>query len=172
MPIAFETKRLIFRNWTTADLERFHAICSDPSVMRFVNDGQTWPEARTKLWIEESMQTARKHGFSKWALIHKQTSELIGYCGYRPTDDGPEIGWRLAKQFWGMGLATEAATAALEYGFANLGFQRIIAQVNSMNRPAIRVCEKLGMKFDHSLVRDGRIVLVYSINAPNEKVAE
>jgi RimJ/RimL family protein N-acetyltransferase len=164
--IRLPTDRLIFRDWTAADLQAFHAICSDPAVMQFVNDGQTWPAERTKLWIEDSIQTARTHGYSKWALIFKETSELIGYCGYLPTETGPEIGWRLAKRFWGMGLATEAATAVLKHGFEILGFQRVIAQVNSGNRPSLRVCEKLGMKFDHSIDRNGRTVLVYAISRP------
>ena len=61
-------------------------------------------------------------------------------------------------------MATEAATAVLKYGFADLGFERVIAQVNSMNRASLRVCEKLRMKFDHSVERHERTVLVFAVS--------
>lgn len=172
MPTRLETERLIFRDWTEADLEPFHSICSDPAVMQFVGDGQPWSEEKTMFWIESSIETARTHGYCRWALVLKETSELIGFCGFIPTDDGPEIGWRLAKPFWGEGLATEAATAALRYAFDTLGFQQVIALVQSPNRASIRICEKLGMKFNSSFDRNGRDVRVYSISVPKEKVAE
>lgn len=166
MPTPTETDRLILRDWTDEDLEPFQAICSDPAVMQFVGDGQPWSEEKTKLWIESSIETARTHGYCRWALVLKGTSELIGFCGFVPTNDGPEIGWRLANKFWGAGLATEAATAALRYGFDTLGFRRVMALVQSPNRASIRVCEKLGMKFESCFQRNEREVLVYSISVP------
>jgi ribosomal-protein-alanine N-acetyltransferase len=164
MPTLLETERLLFRDWTEEDFRPFHAICSDPAVMQFVGDGEPWSEARTVNWIATEIKMTQTHGYCRWALIFKETSELIGFCGFIPTPDGPEIGWRLAKRFWGHGLATEAASAALNHRFDTLGFQRVIAQVQSPNRASIRICEKLGMKFDHSFDRDGRTVLVYSIS--------
>ncbi len=164
MTYPLETDRLIFRDWTKEDFQQFHVICSDPAVMQFVGDGEPWSEEKTKHWIESSVETARTHGYCRCALIHKQTSELIGFCGFIPTNDGPEIGWRLAKQFWGQGLATEAASAALKFGCDTLGFQRVIALVQRPNTASIRVCEKLGMKFESSFDRNGREVLVYSIS--------
>lgn len=160
-----ESDRLIFRDWTEADFQQFYAICSDPAVMQFVGDGDPWSEEKTKLWIESSIETAKTHGYCRWALIQKQTSELIGFCGFVPTSDGPEIGWRIAKRFWGQGLATEAATAVLKHGFDTLGFQRVIALVQSQNRASIRICEKLGMKFESSFERNGRDVWVYLVTS-------
>lgn len=127
MLIPLESDRHIFRNWSEADFQQFHVICSDPAVMQFVGDGEPWSEEKTKLWIESSIETAQTHGYCRWVLIQKQTFELIGFCGFVPTNSGPEIGWRLAKRFWGQRLVTEAATAVLKHGFDRLGFQRVIA---------------------------------------------
>lgn len=165
MTLPRETLRLIFRDWTTADLTTLHSFCSDPAVMQFVRDGEPWTLDRTKQWIEDSRELTRTKGYCRWALILKETSALIGFCGFVPADDGAEIGWRLAQSAWGKGLATEAARRVLEYGFDTLGFQRIFATVQSPNRSSIRVCEKLGMKLERSLLRNGREVLVYSISA-------
>jgi ribosomal-protein-alanine N-acetyltransferase len=165
MTISLETARLIFRDWTTADLTSLHAICSDPAVMQFVGDGEPWSLERTAEWIEQACELATTSDYCRWALVLKETSTLIGFCGFVPANNGAEIGWRLARDAWGRGLATEAARQALDHGFDVLGFQRVIATVQSPNRSSIRVCEKLGMKAESSFLRNGREVLVYSISA-------
>jgi [ribosomal protein S5]-alanine N-acetyltransferase len=162
--IRLETERLIFHDWQDADGEPFHAICSDPAVMQFVGDGEPWPREKTKRWLKDSIETAQQHGYCRWALVLKETSALIGFCGFVPAGDDVEIGWRLARGCWGQGLATEAARAALQHGFKVLGFRRVIALVQSPNLASQRVCEKLGMTFDHTVERHGRELRVYSIS--------
>lgn len=157
-----ETERLIFRDWQEEDTEPFHAICSDPGVMQFVGNGEPYSRERTKLWIRDSQELSQQRGYCRWALVLKETSALIGFCGFIPADGGAEIGWRLAKECWGQGLATEAAFAALQHGFHVLGFPRVIALVQSPNTASQRVCEKLGMQFERSIERQGRKLNVYS----------
>lgn len=164
MPHPPATERLIFRDWNATDLDRFHSICSDPAVMQYVGDGEPWSLERTEQFIERAAERSKALGYCQWPLIHKEASALIGFCGLFPADDGAEIGWRLATEYWGMGLATEAARTVLNYGFETLGLQRIIATVQSPNRPSIRVVEKLGMKLESSFQRNGREVLLFSIN--------
>lgn len=79
------------------------------------------------------------------------------------TDTNPEIGWRLAPEYWGQGLATEAARSALQHGFESFPFDRVIATVQAANTASIRVIEKLGMKLENRLDRAGRKVSVYVI---------
>ena len=107
----------------------------------------------------------RENGYCQWALICKADGKLIGFCGFVNSDDAPEIGWRLAPEYWGQGLATEAARAVLNHGIETLGFQRVIATVQAANVASIRVIEKLGMTLVESFDRDGREVLVYSVDA-------
>jgi ribosomal-protein-alanine N-acetyltransferase len=107
----------------------------------------------------------REHEYCQWALIYKADGKLIGYCGFVNTNDDREIGWRLAPEYWGQGLATEAARAVLTHGIETLGFQRVIATVQTMNVASIRIIEKLGMSLVGRFDRDGREVLVYSVDA-------
>jgi RimJ/RimL family protein N-acetyltransferase len=144
------------------DLGPFHSICSDPDVMQFVGDGEPWSLDRTEQFIHRASEMS--NGFCQWPLIHKESSTLIGFCGFIPAADGAEIGWRLAKGYWGQGLATEAAQAALRFGFNVVGFQRIIATVQSGNLPSIRVAQKLGMKVKTCFRRNERDLFLFAIN--------
>ena len=117
-------------------------------------------------------ETYKERGFCQWPLIHKADVALIGFCGFERTGDGSEIGWRLASEYWGQGLATEAAQAALDHGFQKLGFQRVIATVQSANRASIRVIEKLGIQQESSFQRNGREVSVYSIGTVRHEELE
>src|SRR5687768_14175819 len=103
--IVLETQRLILRPWALADLEAFQAICSDPRVMQLIGDGQIWSAEQMKIFIEWSIIQWHDHGYCRWPLILKDDGSLIGFCGFLPAEDGAEIGWRLAFQHWGKGLA-------------------------------------------------------------------
>lgn len=161
MPIPPQSDRLTFRAWQDDDSECFHAINSDPQVMRYVAHGQVWPISRTQQFIESASAMLKRSGFCQWALIHRNSSCLIGFCGLVDTGDVPEIGWRLARDYWGQGLATEAATAVLNYAKEELGIRRVMATVQSENTASIRVIEKLGMSRDQTFLRDGWTVSRY-----------
>ena len=160
-----DTDRLAFREWNDDDLDQFHAICSDPQVMQFVGDGQAWARDRTGHFIQSATEMLRENGYCQWALICKADGKLIGYCGFVKSDNDSEIGWRLAPEYWGQGLATEAASRVFTHGIETLGFQRVIATVQASNLASIRIIEKLGMTLVESFDRDGQEVLVYSTNA-------
>ena len=80
-----------------------------------------------------------------------------------------EIGWWLAKAYWGRGLATEAARAVLRFGFESVGLTRIVAIAQPANRPSVHIMEKLGMSFERGLIRSGVHVVLYSINNPSRQ---
>lgn len=162
-----ETERLIFRRWTLADEAPCHAICSDPLVMQYVADGACWSLERTSQFIEEAISIERQYGYCRWPMILKADGRLAGFCGFTPADDGAEMGWRLASEHWGRGLATEAARAVLAYGFDRFGFRRVIAAVQSANQASRRVAEKLGMTLDSTIQRNGREVLVFAATNPS-----
>lgn len=132
--------------------------------MQFVGDGDAWSRDRTRQWIDQAIETSQTFGYCLWPLIQRESSTLIGFCGFRPAQDAAEIGWRLARDCWGRGFATEAARAVLKHGLETLGFHRIIAHVQSPNLPSIRVCEKLGLQHESNFLRNGRDIRVYSIN--------
>lgn len=160
-----DTDRLRFRGWWNDDFDPFHAICSNSRVMKHVGDGEVWQSERTHQFIQSANENLWDYGYCQRALIHKADDKLIGYCGFVKTETDPEIGWRLAPDYWGQGLATEAARAALKYGFVVLNFNRVTATVQSENTASVRVIEKLGMTLERRFDRDGRGVMVYAVSA-------
>ena len=120
------------------------------------------------MFIDRAIAQSLQHGYCQWPLILKDNGALTGFCGFVPVEGGAEIGWRLAFQRWGKGLATEAAQAALKYAFETLGFRRVTATVQSGNRASLRVVEKLGMHQEATIQRNGREVLVFAIARPDK----
>jgi ribosomal-protein-alanine N-acetyltransferase len=90
----------------------------------------------------------KQHGFGRWALIHKPDKKLIGWCGLAPLDktDEIEIGYGIAKEYWGRGLTTEAAAATIRYGFEELKLNQIVAVAMPENIASRRIMEKIGMR--------------------------
>lgn len=91
------------------------------------------------------------------AGVYRENGELIGFCGLDHLWGGEEIeiGYWLAPDYWGKGLATEAAQAVLRYGFGRLGLLRIVAVAHPENQASIRVLEKLGMAFEKTVLHEG-----------------
>jgi ribosomal-protein-alanine N-acetyltransferase len=147
--VDFETPRLHFRRFTPDDLHALAAIRADADVMKYIGPGRTESidEVRAKLvkvWTHWD-----QHGFGYWALIDKATSKLAGWCGlsYLEDTEDIEIGYGLAKSYWGKGLATEAAAAVMKYGFVQLRLERIVAVAYPENIPSQVIMKKLGMKY-------------------------
>ena len=149
-----ETARLRLRAWREQDRAPFHRIASDPRVMEFFPAPLSRDQSDGLIARLEAHHA--QHGFTFFAaeLIDTElagTSELIGFIGmaYTPFEAHftpcVEIGWRLGAEFWGQGLATEGAQAALQFGFSQLKLQEIVALTVPANRRSRRVMEKLGM---------------------------
>ena len=145
-----ETPRLILREYTAEDAEDFFRLNSDPDVMRYVPDEPTQSVADARaILVSRPAADYRERGFGRWACILKATGEHIGFCGlkYLPEIDGVDLGFRFLPGHWGKGLATEAATACLEYGFGKLALSEIVGFAEPENHASNRVLEKVGMKF-------------------------
>ena len=157
------TPRLTLRQFQKGDLGALAAILSDPEVMRF---SVTGPMSREQVatMLEHVEHSYRENGFGLWAVEHR-SGLMIGYCGLITQDvDGRreiEIGYRLARNYWGGGLATEAARAARDYAFRQLGLTRIVSLITSDNIASIRVAEKNGMRLRKTTVKWDMDILVY-----------
>ncbi len=117
---------------------------------------------KSRQFIADAIAEQHQHGYCRWPLILKDTEALAGFCGFAHRDAGAEIGWRLASQYWGRGLATEAARAVFRYGAEALGFDRITATIQSGNDASQRVAEKLGMTLAGRMERNGRETLIFA----------
>lgn len=139
-----ETERLLLRPKTPECLAAMEALYDDPEVARWLGDVDR-AEARRRL--DRHLEHERVHGFSMWALVERASGEIVGQCGLQHLDGGSEIevGWALLSSRWGRGYATEAARAALVFGFAELSLECIVAVVRPDNIRSRRVAERLGM---------------------------
>jgi RimJ/RimL family protein N-acetyltransferase len=171
------TDRLLLRQWRDSDREPFAALNADPAVMEHFPALQT--REQSDALIDRNIPDLDDRGWGLWALEVKDTGEFIGFTGLNvPTFEAPflpgvEIGWRLAKGAWGNGYATEAARAALAYGFGPIGLDEIVSFTATTNLPSQRVMQRIGMvhdeagDFDHPRVEEGhrlRRHVLYRIN--------
>lgn len=156
--VILKTERLLVRNWTAADRDELHAICSDADVMRFVGDGSPWSRDRSEEFIARNQADFLRLGFCQWAVELKATAELAGFCGLVAWGNTVEMGWRLARKCHGVGLGTEVATATLNHGLAQCGLTNLFLTVQSGNRASRRVAEKIGFTAGAVFLRNGRAV--------------
>ena len=159
------TERLLLREWRDEDLDPFAALNADPEVMRFMPKLLSRDECAAR--IQSMREHFRDHGFGLWAVEVRNVSLFVGFVGLSiPRFEAPfmpcvEIGWRLAREAWGRGFATEAARAAVALGFDVFGLQEILSFTVHDNVRSRRVMERLGMKhdpagdFDHPLLAEG-----------------
>jgi RimJ/RimL family protein N-acetyltransferase len=158
-----ETARLILREFREQDLAALHALVSNVAVMQS-SDGVE-DEARARKRLEGYQASYRQHGFGKWAVELKGSGKVIGYCGFGLEEfDGkcePELGFRLLPEFWGSGLATEAAEVCSQYAWAKLKFPRFLGFAHPANGASRRVLEKIGMRELGDRTFHGGPVVVY-----------
>lgn len=159
------TERLLLREWRDEDLDPFAALNADPEVMRFMPKLLTREECAAR--IQSIRDHFREHGFGLWAVEIQDAAPFIGFVGLSiPRFDAPfmpcvEIGWRLAREAWNHGFATEAARAVVAFGFDDLGLNEIVSYTVPDNVRSRRVMERLGMThdpagdFDHPLLAEG-----------------
>jgi RimJ/RimL family protein N-acetyltransferase len=162
------TERLRLRTWRNSDLEPFAALNADPEVMRH------FPEPLDREASDALVGRIKAHfdlhGFGPWVVEIPGITDCAGFVGLMvPTFEAHftpciEIGWRLARRYWGKGYATEAATAALTYAFDTLQADEVVAITVPANRPSRAVMERLGMirdpygDFDHPNLPVGHVL--------------
>ncbi len=156
------TARLLLRPWRDADLEPCAAMTADPAVMRLFVSART--RAQSDAWVARTRAHWDREGFGIWAVEAPGGAEFIGFVGLSrvpagmPCAGGVEAVWTLAAAHWGRGLATEAARAAVEDGFARLGLAEVVAFTTPANQASQGVMRAIGMvrdpgaDFDHPLV--------------------
>ena len=150
MDIVITTARLRLRRWKTADLPVFETMNRDPEVMEYF-PAPLSPEATLKLY-DRIQKHFEEHGFGLYALEETVSGAFIGFTGFMiPSFSASftpcvEIGWRLRKEHWGKGLATEAALACLEYGFGELGFTEVLSFTSIHNRRSENLMRRIGME--------------------------
>jgi RimJ/RimL family protein N-acetyltransferase len=147
-----KTERLLLRRWRAADLEPFAGLNADPQVMEHFPAALSREQSAALIArIERGFD---ERGYGLWAVEIPGEAALVGFVGLEPVGidvafaPAVELGWRLARPFWGRGIATEAATAATAFGFDQLGLPGLVAYTAQGNLRSRRVMQRLGMRRD------------------------
>lgn len=148
--VLIETERLQMREFTLGDIDAVYEFQTNPDVTRFMGgDGAVKVRADAERIIREIwLVEYEKYGYARYALVHKGDQRVIGFCGLKfvPEAGLPDIGYRMLPEYWGQGLATEAARAVIDYARRVLNVEKFFGEVVEQNVASINVLEKLGLR--------------------------
>ncbi|MEN6520783.1 MAG: GNAT family N-acetyltransferase [Armatimonadota bacterium] len=177
--IYFETQRLVFRDWAEQDLAEFQKMNKDPEVMKYFP--KVLSDDETEAFYNRIIDEFKTAGYGLYAVETKHDVRFIGYIGFHKAafeaDFTPciEIGWRLKREAWGNGYATEGAKACLAYGIPRFGFDRIYSFTAKINLRSENVMKKIEMRkvseFSHpSLDADNPLSghVLYMLESPQK----
>ncbi|MEV6633000.1 GNAT family N-acetyltransferase [Actinoplanes sp. NPDC051470] len=155
---SLRTERLELRGWRDDDLDAVVAMNADPEVMRYIMDGSVLDRRQSADKLRKWRRDWEQRGFGLFAVDLRSTGEFVGWAGLAVPEFLPEvlpaveIGWRFVRGAWGHGYATEAARAALRFGFDEVGLDRVVSIRHVDNERSARVMEKLGLGYEFSTI--------------------
>ncbi len=147
-----ETDRLVLRRFTRDDLELLVELDSDRQVKRYIDNGAAVDRSDLAETLEWWLgYYDRYEGYGFWAAIEKSTGQFVGWFHLRPGEGAgplePELGYRLRRDRWGQGYATEGSKALIDKAFRELGVERVYASTMVVNAASRRVMEKAGLRY-------------------------
>lgn len=175
-----ETERLILRDWNVEDVDDLYEYARNPNV----GPHGGWKPHESKTESLEIMQTLFINEYDSWAIVFKENGKVIGSIGYeddtkRPGINCKELGYAMSEDYWGKGIMTEAAKAAIRCGFDEMGLDMVSIYRNPLNERSGRVIDKCGFTYEGILrqankVYDGSIrdVSCYSMTKEEYKKAK
>lgn len=152
MRTTIKTQRLILRPVTLNDVQDFFEMDSNPEVHKYLGNQPVKSIEQSKIMIKAIIEQYQSNGLGRLAIITKETNQFVGWAGLkleqnlRKTFDYYDIGYRLKQKFWGNGYATEAALAALNYGFKTLKLNKICGAADVNNLASNHILKKIGMQ--------------------------
>jgi ribosomal-protein-alanine N-acetyltransferase len=162
MRIFTETNRLILREILPSDLDSLFELDNDPEVHRYLGNNPVQTREQAAEMIEFIRQQYVTNSIGRWAVINKLTNEFLGWAGLKLITEQTnnhinylDLGYRLIKKYWGLGIATEAAQASLTYAFNELQAPAVYAITDSNNAASHQVLLKIGLTFIETFEHHG-----------------
>jgi RimJ/RimL family protein N-acetyltransferase len=155
-----ETDRFLIRPFVRSDTDAYARVVADPEVMRYLG-GRIHSYEEAEEYVAECIAMHEEFGYSRYAVLLKDSGEFIGFCGFAHFNGELDFGWRYERRYWGKGYGTEAATAVLARGVEVLRFPLIVAIAYPENGGSIRIMQKIGMEFDGYGELNGKRVTRY-----------
>ena len=154
------------RGWRRSDFDAYAAANADAEVQRFLGG----PQDRDQSWRSLALHIGHweLRGYGQWAIERRADGRMIGRAGLWNPEGwfGVEVGWKLDRDMWGRGYATEAAAAALEWAWRALDVDRVLSVIEPGNEASLRVAARLGMRRLRDDVSSGRPVVIMAIDRP------
>ena len=169
MNIVIETERLLLRTFTELDTNLIYDLNSDPDVTQYTHDPVKDIIHASEIIQKVILPQYALYNHGRWAVHLKPSLQFLGWCGlkYRPELNETDLGFRLKKEFWGKGYATEAAFASIKYGFESVGLKQITGRAEVENVASWKVLEKCGMTYMGIQDVDGYPVKTYEVHNPS-----
>ena len=174
------TERLHLRPFRADDFEAHAAICADPEIIAPAYFGMCsrWNAgaiSRSDAWWQLARYVGhwQLRGFGLWAVVERATGRLVGHLGFLEPEGGHgfEMGWALAREAWGKGLALEGTRAALDHAFTSMGRDGVVCVIRPENARSIRLAERLGGRLESEFEEGGRRLLLYRITRDGARTA-
>lgn len=167
MKKVIETERLILRPFTLDDAEGSWRLSQDEEVMKFLGGIDTGTvEEHREMLKKAPIGDYEKYGFGRFAMIDKITQEYIGFTGLKYIEelDEVDLGYRISSKYWRKGYSYEAALPSLDFGFNELGLERIIALANPDNVASTGLMKKLGFVYEKDVRIYDEDAVYYALN--------
>lgn len=147
MKAIITSERFYLREKSIEDAQDMYSLNADPEVIKYTGDPPFANPQEAKVFIQNYDHFA-KHGFGRWVIVDKKSKKYLGWCGLKKHTDGMiDLGYRIKKEYWGCGIASECAKACIEYGFEQLGIPEIVGRSAKANIASIRILQKVGMQY-------------------------
>jgi RimJ/RimL family protein N-acetyltransferase len=173
-----ETERLVLRRPRLSDAKALQAAYGDPEVMQYIGEGETLDLPRTRASLEQALARWKADGFGLFVLERKEDGLVLGRSGFLVWDPDEwqtgtlkelgdhgvvELGWLLAREHWGQGYATEAATALRNYAFKELRLERLIHLIAYGNEASVKVAQAIGARYVREVGRGDWKARLYAV---------
>lgn len=170
MIATLQTQRFILRPFQESDCDGLFALDSDPEVVRYLGNNPMTSLTEASTMIQYILKQYADFGIGRWVIADKSSGAFIGWAGLKfvteITNDRShfhDIGYRLLRQHWGKGIATECALASLKFGFETMQLEAIHAGAHQENAASNHILQKIGLRFIAPFEYDGAPQNWYSI---------